>query len=53
MKQILVEGYEIHQKSNGRWLLYVIQQDGHRRKVRGDFDFYANAACALAGRLFR
>jgi len=53
IKQRLVTGFEIHQKINGRYLIYSIEQDGQRRKLRGDYEFYANALCALAGRLFQ
>ena len=53
IKQRLVTGFEIHQKINGRYLIYSIEQDGQRMKIRGDYEFYANALCALAGRLFQ
>ena len=53
MQQRLVTGFEIHQKISGRYLIYRIKEDGTRNPLKGDYEFYANALCALAGKLFR
>lgn len=46
-------GYAIYQVADGSFRVWQIDENGKRKKLKGRWEFYANAVCALIRELVK